>query len=91
VQQRSDVGLVEDPRPRRQQVGERQLAEDRVAIVTGPGQEGPIGLQDEPAGMEAQVPAGRLLVERFGVVDEEGLLERSPCRRLGLGDVRPSS
>jgi hypothetical protein len=49
--------------------------------VPGPGQEGAICLEDEAVWADAQVAAGSLLVQRLGVIDEEGLLE---CGLRGL-------
>jgi hypothetical protein len=79
---------VEELGPGREQVDEGELADDVAGPTSGPRQEGAVGLQDASVGGDAQVAAGRALVQGFGVVDEQRLLERR-LGRVVTGDVRP--
>jgi hypothetical protein len=81
---------VEEPRPGWEQVDEGELADDVAGPASGPRQEGAVGLQDASVGGDAQVAAGRALVQRLRVVDEQRLLERR-LGRVVAGDVRPLS
>lgn len=90
MQQGEQVRLVVDPRSGGEEVDERDLPDEVVGSVTGPGEERAVRLEDETVGVDAQVPAGCAFVELDGVVDEERAFEG--CSRLVLADdVRPSS
>ena len=78
-QQRRVVRLVEDPAAGGEQVLEPPAADEVLPPVAGPGQEGLVDLDDEPAGERREIAAGGVLVEVLGV-----LLEQTPAGALGI-------
>jgi hypothetical protein len=67
-QQRRVVGLVVDPPAGGQQVLEAPLADELLARVAGPGEEGPVDPADRAVGERREVAARSVLVELLGVL-----------------------
>ena len=71
AQQRGEVGLVIEPSADGQQIGEGPPADQLLARVAQPGQQGGVDLGDLPVQQGGQVTAGGVLVEVLGTVLEQ--------------------